>query len=169
MYKDNTLDYRNTNYFTIFVHKNFRRKGHSKLWVSYTCSPSAMYSKCGVTKLICFWPNNFYLYEKFNLVSELGNFYCIHKFHKGEGGEPYKAFFSANIYSFTLFIWIGVSFKNIYLIFMIILTGTAYRQLGGRSLVTWNSLRKPNNFHFYTIFRSFLKVIFKKIPCHQCF
>ena len=31
---------RNTNCFTIFVHRNFRRKGHSKLWVSY--SPTAM-------------------------------------------------------------------------------------------------------------------------------
>ena len=39
MYKDNTLDYRNTNCSTIFEHKNFRRKGHPKLWVSY--SPKA--------------------------------------------------------------------------------------------------------------------------------
>ena len=30
---------RNTNCFTIFVHGNFRRKGHSKLWVSYCIVP----------------------------------------------------------------------------------------------------------------------------------
>ena len=37
---------RNTNCFTIFVRRNFRRKGHSKLRVSY--SPTAMYSKWGL-------------------------------------------------------------------------------------------------------------------------
>ena len=42
---------RNTNCFTISVHRNFRRKVHSKLWVSYTVVPRPC--KWGLTEWSC--------------------------------------------------------------------------------------------------------------------
>ena len=115
-------------------------------------------------KIIYFGPKIFFLYLKFNLRKGVRTSMVFITFKMG-GLNHIRNFFSAKTYFYTLFICPSVSFKFFSFIVMIILTGWAAGcpKFGNREQ-TSTKVRTPNNFNYFTIFRSFLTVLFKKIP-----